>query len=246
MTSHPGYNRSYYKSRDIHTAHAAATILGLIRPVYEQTAVMDLGCGVGTWAATAEADGATSVVAVDGPWVEEAMLQVSAEAFRSCDLESHLPDVSGPIGLTIWAENVEHLTPQRGQMVHDWVCSVSDAVLFSAAVPEQGGTGHWNERWQSAWAADFAHHGFEAADIIRPAIWDDDRIPYWYRQNMILYYRPERVASRLPALMGSGHSAMLDLVHPAKWESTMFDGPGVRRSLMLLRRSLKNAIVKRL
>ena len=44
-----------------------------------------------------------------------------------------------------------------------------DAVLFSAAIPFQGGAGHVNEHWPSYWAADFAVHGFVAVDTIRPA-----------------------------------------------------------------------------
>src|SRR4029077_20979056 len=61
------------------------------------------------------------------------------------------------------------------------------AVLFSAAVPRQGGSGHVNEQWPSYWAARFAHHGYVPIDAVRPAVWTDDRVAYWYAQNMLLY-----------------------------------------------------------
>lgn len=246
MTMTTRYDRSYHASRNTDTAHAARVVLDLLHPVYADGAVLDLGCGVGTWAAAASEHGARSVQAIDGPWVDSALLEVTQDRFRACDLERELPDAEGPFRLTIWAENAEHLSAERGTQVLDWVCNTSDAVLFSAAIPGQGGTGHRNERWQSAWAADFERHGFRVADVVRPAIWSDARVPYWYKQNMLLYYRPDRVSAAEQLDAATAEPAYLDLVHPAKWTITVEKGPGVRRSLGLLLRSLKHAMAKRL
>jgi len=65
-------------------------------------------------------------------------------------------------------------------------------VLFSAAVPRQGGTAHVNEKWATYWAEKFAAHGYVAVDCIRPGIYGNPRVEWWYRQNALIFCRPER------------------------------------------------------
>ena len=60
-------------------------------------------------------------------------------------------------------------------------------MLFSAAVPGQGGTNHINEQWPSYWSNLFRNENFEVIDLLRGMIWDDVWIPYWYRQNILLF-----------------------------------------------------------
>jgi hypothetical protein len=61
------------------------------------------------------------------------------------------------------------------------------AVLFSAALPGQGGTCHITERWSSWWRRLFAEHGFDRLDPIRRRVWFDQRVEWWYQQNVYLY-----------------------------------------------------------
>src|SRR5262249_12923454 len=86
-------------------------------------------------------------------------------------------------------------------------------VAFSAAIPGQGGTGHLNEQWPGYWSARFARSGYRAFDVIRPQIWMDDRIAWWFRQNIVLY-----VAQGADVLAPPPQPAVdevLPLVHPA-------------------------------
>ena len=66
-------------------------------------------------------------------------------------------------------------------------------VLFSAAIPHQGGVSHVNEQWQSYWWELFGAHGYVAVDCIRPRIFSDPRVEWWYRQNIVVYCEPGRV-----------------------------------------------------
>ena len=59
----------------------------------------------------------------------------------------------------------------------------------------------------------FATHGYTAHDVIRPAIWTDDAIPAWYRQNTILYLD----ATTATLSLTPTEPALLDRVHPAFW-----------------------------
>ncbi|MEA2443119.1 MAG: hypothetical protein QOJ12_411, partial [Thermoleophilales bacterium] len=95
----------------------------------------------------------------------------------------------------------------------------ADAVLFSAAIPNQRGSQHVNEQWQSWWADRFATHGMVAVDCVRRKVWDDPNVAWWYAQNTLLYVRPPVLAAndrlRLEhEILGTGQ---LSLVHPARY-----------------------------
>lgn len=86
-------------------------------------------------------------------------------------------------------------------------------MLFSAAIPFQGGTNHLNERWQSYWAELFRTTGYDCYDVIRPKIWTNNAVEWWYRQNILLFAKEgSPVSFRFHAEDRAG--AIYDLVHP--------------------------------
>jgi hypothetical protein len=91
-------------------------------------------------------------------------------------------------------------------------------VLFSAAIPFQGGAGHVNEQWPSFWADLFAVHGFVPIDVIRGAVWSDARVAFWYAQNTILYVDENHVSLAGILDHASRADRPLDLVHPGLHE----------------------------
>jgi len=93
-----------------------------------------------------------------------------------------------------------------------FLADLSDVVLFSAALPGQGGVGHINEQPLSYWRSLFAKHGYVFYDAIRPQLWNDDRVAYWYRQNTVL-----AIKSEVPTPSGLrpiGGGDLVDVVHP--------------------------------
>jgi hypothetical protein len=92
-----------------------------------------------------------------------------------------------------------------------WLTKCADVVVFSAAIPGQPGAGHVSCRWQAQWAEAFeAIDGWAAADMIRPAIWRNHDIEWWYRQNVFVAYR-------LPYAERTIHREVLSMVHPEMW-----------------------------
>jgi hypothetical protein len=69
------------------------------------------------------------------------------------------------------------------------MCRLSDAIVFSAAVPGQGGVSHLNEQWPAYWAELFHGEGFECFDVFRDQLWEISDVAFWYRQNMLLFLR---------------------------------------------------------
>ena len=207
------YPGDFYSNRRASTAHAATRILSALPPTLPRRSVADIGCGTGTWLAAALADGATSAFGIEGNWVTPDQLDDARIVFAPRDLEQRL---TGPrVDLAMSLEVAEHLTPDRAESFVADLVALAPAVLFSAAIPGQGGVNHLNEQWQSYWAAHFASHGYLAFDLVRPSIWTDEAIPAWYKQNVVLYLDAD-TASTLA--LTPTPPALLDRVHPLFWE----------------------------
>lgn len=204
-----GYDDEFYRGRDTATRRAAERVLPLVLArLGAVRSAVDLGCGVGTWLSVLqEKHGVERVQGYDGPWVDTRLLAIPASNFKAIDLKQ--PIKSDPrFDLAISLEVAEHLPPANALGFVRTLTGLSDAVLFSAAIPRQGGKHHVNEQWQSYWVKLFAAEGYACADCVRPVIWGDQTIAYWYRQNTLFFTR-----SSEPALVDTS-PLPLDVVHP--------------------------------
>jgi SAM-dependent methyltransferase len=188
-------------------------VLGLIRP----KRVVDVGCGVGSWLAVCHEHGVDEVLGIDGDHVDRRLLEVPSEEFLAWDLRKPLyPSVRATFDLALSLEVAEHLPPECAATFIDSLVALAPAVLFSAAVPHQTGTGHRNEQWPEYWAEMFAARGYDAIDCVRKRVWRDPAVEWWYAQNTLLYVRRERVADDVALERESAATArnQLALVHP--------------------------------
>lgn len=189
MTEGAAYDRHFFDHVAAGAARSASVVIGALGAVMRPARVVDVGCGEGAWTAVIAAEPwVERAVGVDGDYVDRAHLRIPDEDFRVADLSRPF-DLGERFDLAVSLEVGEHLPPGSSQ---DFVASLvahADAVLFSAAVPGQGGASHVNERPLDAWRADFAAHGYSAYDPVRPAIAGDARVEPWYRYNVLLYVR---------------------------------------------------------
>jgi hypothetical protein len=194
----------------------------------------DFGCGVGTWLAVLKDKGIQDIQGFDGPWVERSMLQIPQENFRQVNLEDHIkPDRQFDLAISL--EVAEHLRPEKAGDFVETLVNRADFVLFSAAIPYQGGKGHINEQWPDYWAALFKAQGYEAVDVIRRQIWNDIKIPVWYRQNLLLYVKRERLKDlKLTSGAGDKFSFPQAIVHPETYLQMMT----LKGSFKLFRRAI--------
>jgi hypothetical protein len=91
--------------------------------------------------------------------------------------------------LAISLEVAEHLPRRSASGFVRSLCQLAPIVLFSAAVPGQGGEHHVNEQWPEYWRQAFANHHFVMFDPFRPLLWHDERVAFYYRQNLFLFIR---------------------------------------------------------
>jgi len=210
------YDGGFYADHAESSPRSAAAVLPIIYRVFMPQSVIDIGCGQGSWLAAAEQLGSRVLTGLDGPWVDPAKLRSARIDFRATDL-------TGPIvlekrhDLCISVEVAEHLPAASADAFVEALCRAADVVLFSAAVPHQGGTEHVNEERASRWAARFSTNGYECFDLVRGAVWDDERVAWWYRQNAFVY-----VARTSPRFADFARTPLppppRDLVHPAAFE----------------------------
>jgi len=188
------YSRDFFAAHGGDSGVAARKCLPICFELVNPTSVVDVGCGVGAWAKAAFDLGIADVIGIDGDYVATDQLLIPPERFVPHDLELSIA-VDRTFDLAVCMEVAEHLTPERAEGFVEELTNLAPAVLFSAAIPSQGGTNHINEQWQDYWADLFAQAGFKPIDCIRPALWTDEDVPFWYRQNAILFVGPESTAA---------------------------------------------------
>ena len=130
---------------------------------------------------------------VDGSYVGKTCGSWAAN-FIERDLSQRIT-IDSKYDLACCLEVAEHLPPERaGSFVED-LTKLAPVVLFSAAIPGQGGDNHVNEMWQHHWARLFAKNGFRAVDYVRPMIWSMVELQTCYRQNILLYVHDDILKS---------------------------------------------------
>jgi methyltransferase family protein len=213
------YKDKFYGDRDAQTSHAARVILGLTLEMLPPVrSAVDVGCGVGTWLSVMRERGVSTIRGLDGAWVRKDLLTIPADCFAAVDLTKPIPK-SERFDLAISVEVAEHLPPGCAGGFVDSLVDFSDFVLFSAAIPHQGGKNHLNERWQDYWAGLFGARGYAVVDAIRPKIWEDEQIAFWYRQNVLLYVNRGRLGDlrTAAAVPEAAPRLPLRVVHPVQY-----------------------------
>lgn len=214
------YHQAFYDAIAEGCRTSAQAVVPVLMELFKPLTVVDVGCGEGHWLAEFAAAGC-KVTGVDGAHVQPDRLAIDPEDFRVEDLSCGPP--LGRYDLCLSLEVAEHL-PERSAA--DFVFSLvmaAPVVVFSAAIPGQGGAGHVNEQWPAYWVALFAAAGFVGTGALRWRFWDDSRVENWYRQNLIVFARQEGLPdlSRDAQALWEGRTARAvhPVVHPVLWDA---------------------------
>ncbi len=204
------YGEEFYDKIHEGSLRSAEIVIPLLFKWIQPERVIDAGCGSGAWLSVIRSLGADNVLGLDGSWAEK-IYKLEPHTFIPADLNLPLP-VDGPFDLALSLEVAEHLPSGRAESFIAELVRLSNVILFSAAVPSQGGVRHLNEQWPEYWAGLFDSHGYRALDIIRPEIWDNDQVEWWYRQNILVFCRGNEIPALFPGIEYSD-SSMLSRVH---------------------------------
>lgn len=211
--SNSAYDQQFYRELDVTAATSARVVVPLLLSRIAVRSVVDFGCGDGGWLSVFLEQGVQDVLGLDGPWIDEGLLKIPADRFHRQRLDEPVR-LRRRFDLAMSLEVAEHLPPQRaGDFVAE-LTGLAPVVLFSAAIPGQGGHHHENEQWPAYWAGRFARHGYRCMDPFRRQLWERDEVTWWYKQNLLLFASDSAIDAH------SGLRDMLDdgppqaLVHP--------------------------------
>jgi len=214
------------------TSLRSAEIIGreVLQLLGNVQSLIDVGCGLGTWAAAFHKLGVPDVWGVDNVFMDQSDVLIPRDRLIIKNLEAAL-DLDRTFDLAICLEVAEHLSPTRAHSFVRDLCTLAPLVLFSAAIPGQPGVHHINMRWQSYWADLFGQCGFGCWDCIRNRVWNNPEICYWYRQNSLLFVHNKHVLwSHCSA------ESPLDLIHPELYNSKLasLENPSLKQLCRLL------------
>jgi SAM-dependent methyltransferase len=178
----------YIHTEDVHNLKAPTEIVPIILSLLAPKTLLDVGCGIGTWLKVFERHGVKDFLGVDGEYVDKRLMMIPEEKFLALDLRKEF-SLNRKFDLVVSLEVAEHLPEESANGFVKSLTEHGDVILFSAAIPGQGGQNHLNEQWPSYWQEKFKRHNFYFHDIIRPLIWDNKLIDSWYRQNIFIVSR---------------------------------------------------------
>ena len=209
------YTKSFYEEIRDGSLRSAEVVVPLALRLVAARSVVDVGCGDGTWLSVFRKCGVEDITGIDGDYIPRELLQIPEDRFEDVDLAKpfHLGRV---FDLAVCLEVAEHLPPECAVGFIESVANLAPAVLFSAAIPKQGGNHHINEQWPDYWATLFGERGFLPVDCVRKQVWQNDAVEFWYAQNTLLFVQANllETSAALKAEFERTNANQLCVVHP--------------------------------
>lgn len=198
------YSENFYKFIE-ETKSDEQIIMPLIMQWISPKSIVDFGCAEGAWLGEALwKDSSIDILGIDGDYVNRERLKIPKENFKAVDLRKSIL-LEHRYDLAISTEVAEHLEKEFEDVFIDNITRAADQVLFSAAIPGQGGTHHVNEQWQSYWVEKFKKRGYYCDYSVRNYFWNEVKISSWRRQNLLFFSKRESAIAPKKELINVVH-----------------------------------------
>jgi hypothetical protein len=163
----------------------------------EINSLADIGCGMAAFAKAFQEEGVEKIILIDHPSLDISKCLVKENfEFIPCDLDNDLPKPIR-VDLAICTEVLEHLNKERSLKILDYITQCADIIIFSAAVPRQGGRGHVNEQRHKFWISEFEKRKFDYSDSFKSNISKNEGVLYWLTQNLFIFFKNKNENSLL-------------------------------------------------
>lgn len=205
----------YVHQENVHNLKAPQQIVPVLVDLFKPLSVVDIGCGVGTFLHSFREARVQKVLGVDGNWANKEMISkyLHPGEFMEGDLEQKI-ELNHYYDLVLSLEVAEHLSEKSSDTFIQSLVSAGKLIVFSAAIPLQGGQNHINEQWLTYWEEKFAEHGYVMHDVLRPLFWDNPNVFWWYKQNMVLFTPKDFILTQKLSV-----NPIKNIVHPELFTS---------------------------
>lgn len=212
------YTKKFYLRDYQRTSRSAQAVIPILTEAFagaghDLHSVIDIGCGRGVWLEEFTKRGAGLVKGRDGEWVKNANPLIRDAEFEATDLSRPYSEPR-KYDLAMTLEVAEHIDEENADTFIDSLTRLSDSIMFSAAIKGQGGQHHVNERALGYWIEKFAVFGFKPYDAIRPRVWQNDEVCWWYRQNIVIFCRAGSPMEPRWQELHNSAPHIFDLSHP--------------------------------
>jgi SAM-dependent methyltransferase len=195
------YSQKFYSNVDSRANYSTKAIVNILKNYInfpDLNLIVDVGCGSGAWIncfllnSTSEIHGYDLIESIELNRVRfrdelESRVKLFVSDFENT-VDLRLP--SADLGVCL--EVLEHLENKTGKKLVQELSQNCDIILFSAATPGQGGTGHINEQEHNYWLNQFKENGFDIYDCIRPKLQNDSNVARYYALNTFLLIKSSK------------------------------------------------------
>ena len=209
------YTENFFDNLKEGSKQSAKEVVPLVLELIQPQSVVDVGCGSGEWLSVFKQHGINDILGIDGDYVDRKLIAIPPNNFLSFDLTKPLA-LDKKFDLVVSLETAEHLPSKSAEIFVDSLTQLGSVILFSAAIPFQGGTEHINERWPEYWNYLFQRKDYEVIDCIRPQLWRNQNVEYWYIQNTFMFVQKDYLEQHevLKKLREKNDTKKFSLVHP--------------------------------
>jgi SAM-dependent methyltransferase len=218
MSTKGPYSEGFFEVLQRGARNSAREIVPLILELFQPHSIVDVGCGDGTWLSVFKEFGAQECFGIDGNYLDEKILKIPKQQFLPFDLKRPL-QIERQFDLVVSLEVAEHIPGEQADIFVDSLTGLGKVILFSAAIPFQGGVDHVNEQWQGYWSKKFQKRGYVTIDYIRKKVWQNENVEFWYAQNILIFVDKNHLENHhsLKKEFEDTVNFQLSLVHPKKY-----------------------------
>ena len=218
------YSVEFYTALKKSSKTSSQKVVPFVLELVQPSSIIDVGCGMGSWLSTFIDHGIMDAKGIDGDHVDVGRLEIPREFFEAVDLSKPF-SMGRRYDLAICLEVAEHLPETSAESFVTCLVGLSDIILFSAAIPNQGGDHHVNEQWPDYWVTIFAKKGYKLIDCLRREFWNEEEVSWWFAQNMMFFVHQSKISENknLSSLAGTTCHNQLSLVHPRKYNELAWE-----------------------
>ena len=171
-------------------------VVDVLFDIFNPKNVVDVGCGTGLILKSFK-DKGVNISGHEGYWINKELIEanIPISSITISDFENLKIESLSKKDLCVCLEVAEHVSLDQAENFVKFLISKSNVIVFSAAIPNQGGFNHINEQWSDFWDNKFGKLGYSKLDILRPILWDQELVTWPYKQNMVVYIKDSDVSS---------------------------------------------------